>query len=83
LSLFKKIKKQFPGGVHYGAFTLKLCKLNGPNDILSQTCFDQNSLKLTPIAPLVSSDKRTVQGDDHTIIANQHAGNGILIFNFT
>jgi hypothetical protein len=38
--------------VHLGYFTLKLCKLNGPNNIADQSCFDGEILKITALNPV-------------------------------
>ena len=37
---------------HQGYFTLKLCKLDSPKDIATQSCFDQEILKITALDPI-------------------------------
>ncbi len=34
---------------------LKLCKLNSPTDMATQTCFDQNVLKISPISNFMNN----------------------------
>lgn len=40
---------------HGGMMRLKLCKLNSPTDMATQTCFDQNVLKISPISNFMNN----------------------------
>ena len=46
---------------HPGRLRVKLCKLNGPNDVPTQACFDQNVLKFKSVDdPSLNVDEFTV-----------------------
>jgi len=50
---------------HGGFFRLKLCKLNGPTDMATQECFDQNMLKITPLVNFVNESSTKFYGDNY------------------
>jgi len=52
-------------GCHYGAFNVRICKLENPTDIPTQACFDQNLIKITPVNPIVNLANKNIALDDY------------------
>lgn len=50
---------------HGGFMRVKLCKLNGPSDIATQECFDQNVLKIQPLNNSMDGWKTVFYGNSY------------------
>jgi len=65
---------------HDGYFTLKLCKLNSPKDVVNQSCFDQEILKISALNPINNAENIWLSQGDYVI---QTGGGANQTANFT